>query len=777
VEKYFRQYDNCRQNERPFCSNACPFHVDILDFQAKMANNNYNGAFRTFRNAVGFPDIVAALCPEYCAGVCPRGELDQSVQLNLLEKTCVAKATKKDPTDYNVPTKPRKIAVIGAGSSGLACAVRLAQKKYDVTIYEKSDRLGGKLWGMLPQELFLGDIKRQFQFEKYDLYFNTEVKSIDEIRERGFEAVYVATGMDGLDFGAVNQENGHCIMDGTIAVFAGGSLTGKDPVKSIANGLDMAWAIEVFLKTEKLEYPGEAAPCRSAANPDKLVKADAVIPTDNGLFTDEEAAAEAGRCIRCQCDACMVYCDVCTFHNKWPMRMRDDIMATVAFSTSPSIMKRTPGKRLMNTCTQCGLCDEVCPESIEIGGMFLEARRSLHKQDTMPRAYHQFWLKDMEFTNGELAAVTKKAPGQEKCTYAFFPGCQLGAADPGYVSEPYRWLLSKKPDTGLMLRCYSVPAEWAGNEELHDKEIANLKAQWEQLGKPVLILACPACGKHLKQYLPEIETIFLYEVLDRWGYELPPEIEAKAQKRRELSEPESSKEVYSVFDPCTARHVKPLEESVRRLAQMTGISLEELPKGDMHGCCGYGGIGAEANADFTDHVVKKRIGLSENPYIAYCINCRDIFKGEGKPVRHILDLLFDIGADDAKLPTVSQRRRNRIQLKETLLKEIWGEEMEKKPEPCGIRLKIKTEMQDKLSSQKILEEDICNVIEFGETTKRRTFDAQKGTYTCYREIGYITYWVEYRPDGDEYEIVNAYTHRMKIKLEGVWNGRKTDVDL
>ena len=58
--------------------------------------------------------------------------------------------------------------------------MRLTQKKYDVTIYEKTDRLGGKLWDLLPPEIFLEDIRRQLQFEKYALHFNTEIKDIAE---------------------------------------------------------------------------------------------------------------------------------------------------------------------------------------------------------------------------------------------------------------------------------------------------------------------------------------------------------------------------------------------------------------------------------------------------------------------------------------------------------------------------------------------------------------------------------------------------------------------
>ncbi|MDD3167851.1 MAG: FAD-dependent oxidoreductase [Eubacteriales bacterium] len=775
MEKYYRQYDTCRQNEKPFCSNACPFHVDVLDFQSRMENNNYNAAYKTFRNAVGFPDIVAAICPEYCASVCPRGDLDQAVQLNLLEKTCVARATKKEPTDYNVPVKDRKIAVIGAGISGLACALRLTQKKYDVTIYEKTDRLGGKLWDLLPPELFLEEIRRQLQFEKYTLRLHTEVESIKEIRNEGFEAIYIATGKDGFDFHALNGGNGHHRMEEEIAVFAGGSLTGKDPMGALADGLDMAGAIEVFLKTGKREYPEAAAPCRAVADPDKLKKTDAVIPGDSGLFTDEEAAAEARRCIRCQCDACMQYCDVCAYHNKWPMRIRDDIMATVSFSTSPSIIKKTPAKRLMNTCTQCGLCDEVCPENIEIGGMLLEARRSLHKQGTQPGAYHQFWLRDMEFTNSEFAALVRKAPGQEQCTYAFFPGCQLGAADPDYTYAPYKWLLSQRGDTGLLLRCCGVPAEWAGSEELHGREIAALHRDWEQLGKPVMILACPACRKHLMEYLPEIETISLYEVLDQWGY--GPNEKGSALSEEERPDENQLAETYSIFDPCTARHVASMEQAVRNLANQSGVILEELPKGDMHGCCGYGGNVSAANADYAAFVAQSRSRLSENPYITYCINCRDIFKEEGKQVLHILDLLFGIKDADGTLPSLSERRRNRMNLKEKLLKEIWGEEMESRPKQSRYKLKFGAEILEKMNRNKILEEDVRDVIEFCEATKRRTYDPEKNAYSGYRESGNITYWAEYRLQGEEYEILNAYTHRMKIKLEGVWNGRKTNIDL
>lgn len=760
METYFKQFENCRQGEPPFCEDTCPFHLDVLDFQEKIGRKSYNAAYRTFRDAVGFPDIVAALCPEYCAAVCPRKSIDQAVQINLLEKTCVARATKKDPNDYNIPSKNGKVAIIGAGISGLACGLRLATKKYEVTIYEKTGQIGGHLSELLPGDIYLEDIQRQFKFENYALFLNTEVTSIIELEKEEFDSIYIATGKNGPDFGVMNQKNGHCILDGKTAIFAGGSLNGKDIMHALADGLQMAWAIEVYLKTGKLEYPVAGASSKVVANPDKLNQIEAIMPTDDGIFTDEEVVAEAGRCIRCQCDACRNYCDLVGFTNKWPLRMRDEIMMTVM--ASESMIHKTPALRVINACTQCFLCEEICPENIQWGKMMKQARRMLHQRGKMPGAYHQFWLRDMDFANSELASLRKNPPQRAQCSYAFFPGCHLGAAEPGYVSKPYEWLLSKEPDTGLLLRCCGVPADWAGNEEKHLSEVSGLRGDWEGMGKPVLIMACPSCSRHLKEYLPEIKCISLYEVLDQWG---------------DHWSPRNDRIHYSVFDPCSARNEPFIQNAVRNLSENTGALLEELPKGDKHGCCGFGGNGSLAIPEFGDFVAKKNSGLSSNPYITYCINCRDIFKEEGKPVIHILNRLFDIEGEDTKLADLSQRRKNRVVLKQYLLKKIWGEEMVVKPEKFKFTLVIGPAVQEKMNKLKVLDEDLYQVIERGEISKRRVFNPENDTYACYEELGFITYWVVYQKKDTIFEVVNVYTHRMKIELEGVWNGRKTETDL
>lgn len=785
MQTYYEQFENCLQEERAFCSDDCPFHMDVLDFQEKLSAGRYSAAYKVFRNAVAFPEIIAAICPQYCTADCPRNSLGCAIQINRLERTCLEFTGKKDPNEYNLPPRKGKIAIIGAGLSGLSCALRLAAKKYRITIYEKTSSMGGSLRHILPEDFFMEDINRQFKYESYTLHTDTEITDIDQITSRGFDAVYIATGKNGSDLGMFSSTgtagDTYCrLIDETsaachsaTAVYAGGELLGRDVVHAAAEGLIIAREIEGFLKTGIARYP--EAPEKSKVEVDvsnitpepQVSPAEAAPSADfscgqlkSGVFTEEEAKAEIARCLRCSCDACRRYCDLTAYFDKWPLQMRDDIMTTTM--PANSMIRKAPAIRLINMCTQCGLCGETCPGQIELGGMIKEARRMMHKIDRMPGAFHQFWVRDMDFANGKYAALAKCPPEKTSCGYAFFPGCHLGAADPEYVKGAYKALREASDDVGLLLRCCGVPADWAGNEEHHAEQLASMRCDWESLGRPTLIMACPSCMKHFREYMPEIDVVSLYEIMDSWNVPV-----ASAR---------NSETVYSIFDPCAARSCDDMQEAVRSLLSKSGVALEELPGGDKHGCCGFGGNIEVASPKMARKIAGERSRISDNPYITYCINCRDVFHDDGKAADHILNILLDIDGPGDKLPTVTERRCNRVSLKESLLNEIWGETMNEKP-VFKYDLIIGPEMKAKMNSLKLLEEDICHVLEMGELHGRRAYDPDTGTYKCYREIGSITCWLEYKPSDKGYEVVNVYTHRMKIELEVVFNGRKTDFDL
>lgn len=789
MERYLEKFKNCLQKEIPFCQAECPFQMDILDFMEKMKRGGFGAAYKTYRNAVGFPGIVSNLCHEPCKGVCPGRNWDREIDLKMLEKAAISFSENKEATAYNLPVKKKKVAVIGAGISGLACALRLCMKKYEVEIFESQDRIGGYLWELLPPEIFLPDIEKQFKHEKYILHLETPVNSVGDLDQAGFDAVYVATGEGGLDFGLMQEPekvpdkasgkptDKYCRRVGKAGWFAGGGLTGEKPVYALANGLFMGTVIDNFLKTDNLLYPANVQHTSMCLDPSHLNFAEPVNPKEGNDFSREEAEREARRCIECKCDSCRVACDLTEFYNKWPLRIRDEIIATTLPGSAE--VKATPAKRLLSTCSQCGLCRETCPEEIDLGGLILAGRKSMHQQKKTAWVFHDFWLRDMDSANSPLSAVVKVPKSKEetaskkqgKCSYAFFPGCQIGASDPLLVEKAYQYLLKKNPDTGLFLRCCGVPAEWSGDEEKFRTEMAELHHQWTNLGEPTLIVACPTCLKKFKEHMKDIPVISLYEIIVEWGFGNP---DLQKFVHNQLGKGERN---YSVFDPCASIHEPGMKSAIRKLAEDAGYLLEPLPGNDAFPrCCSYGGQPAVANPRYAEFVTMKRIHESENPYITYCTNCRDSFLESGKETVHILDILFGLENSLKKVPTISERRENRQRLKTRLLREFWGEESAEIEHRAAIILIIPADLAEKLGRLRILTEDIENTVEFCENTGRKIRNSETGSFSGYRQIGYMTYWVEYKktPDKGVFELSNAYSHRMKIELEPVWNGNKMD---
>jgi Fe-S oxidoreductase len=470
-----------------------------------------------------------------------------------------------------------------------------------------------------------------------------------------------------------------------------------------------------------------------------------VAPAADGRFTREEAAAEAGRCLRCACDACLRGCDLMTYFRKLPKRIQEEVFLSVNPGTLDG--NGTMCTRLMSTCNQCGLCREVCPEAIDTGQILLEGHRAMHRQGKMPWAWHDFFLRDMASANGE-AGLARMPEGCAQSRYLFFPGCQLGASDPRYVSESYRFLRSHWPDTALALGCCGAPAEWAGDVALMTAVAGSLREAWTAMGRPAAVFACPTCKQMFGRYLPEIEGVFLYQLLAEQAFVAPVAGAARA----------------SVFDPCASRGEPALQRAVRSLAGRAGCDLQPLPTEGQAPCCGYGGQVAVAHPAYAHYVVQERLKAGPDPYIAYCSNCRDSLVAAGKPAWHLLDLVFGLNGPDRVAPTVSDRRRNRILLKNQLLQEYWREPGQ--PEEAPMDLTIAPELRRKLDQIRLLETEAATVVDHCERTGQKLEDSATGSFTGHLLVGHLTCWVEYRPlPGGGFELLNAYTHRMSLEGE------------
>ncbi len=731
----------CLEGEPAFCTAACPFHLDVREFVAKIQRGSFHLAYRAYLNAVGFPGIVATLCDEPCKAVCPRGETDGAISMRLLEKAAIDFARNTDPNSYNLPPKNKRVAIVGAGISGLACALRLASRKYDVTVYERSDRIGGHLWDRLPPELFLADIEQQFQYEEYSLCLNAEIVSLDDL---DFNAIYVATGWGGADFGLERGPDG-AFASTRPGVFLGGSLLGGNSIQALAHGLHASGAVERYIKAGGMNHPYQVSSTKLALDPARIAPADPVLPASGAAYTREEAIAEANRCLKCACDACMRYCDLVRYFKKYPKRIEEEVEITIHPGTLDGA--GTVATRLISTCNQCGLCKEVCPQQIDVGDFLLQSHRVMRAKGAMPWAFHDFWLRDMAFTNGPDAGLARVPAGYSRSSTVFFPGCQLGASDPRYVTASYRWLLAREPNTALMLGCCGAPAEWAGDQGLHGQVVAALRDQWAALGKPTAVFACPTCKQMFGKYLPEIQAVFLYDFFLRAGFS------PRADVRRET---------VSIFDPCASREEPEVQQAVRALAGQAGFALEPLPlEKNLAACCSWGGQIKTAHPPYARYVAERRVAGSEYPFIAYCANCRDILAAAGKPCYHILDVVFGLSAAERIPPTITERRENRVRLRCQVLREFWREETEMAR--SKIKLHISPQLRQKLDSEMILESEVEAVIDHCESSGRKVLDPDSGTFSGHLQIGKVTYWAEYLPVDEEFELINAYSHRMSIE--------------
>ena len=186
------------------CQSACPVQIDIPAFIERVANEDMDGAFEILSKSTSLPAVCGRVCPQenQCEGKCVRGIKGEPVGIGRLERF-VADYHREHCTDK--PEMPEqnghKVAVIGAGPSGLTVAGDLAKMGYKVTIYEALHLAGGVLVYGIPEfRLPKAIVQKEIDNLKaigVDVETNMvigKVLTIDELFEMGNEAVYVGSG-------------------------------------------------------------------------------------------------------------------------------------------------------------------------------------------------------------------------------------------------------------------------------------------------------------------------------------------------------------------------------------------------------------------------------------------------------------------------------------------------------------------------------------------------------------------------------------------------------
>ncbi len=181
------------------CQHACPVEMDIPSYVALIRAGRLDDAYKVLIKTNPFPSVCGRVCDKKCEYKCSRAMLDGPVHIKYLKRFVTDNATR--PMVEKVPvTRKEKIAVIGAGPSGMTAARDLALKGFHVTVFEAFEEAGGMLrWGIpdyrLPREILNVEI-RDILAQGVELRCETKVGedvSWDQIKEE-FDAIYMAIG-------------------------------------------------------------------------------------------------------------------------------------------------------------------------------------------------------------------------------------------------------------------------------------------------------------------------------------------------------------------------------------------------------------------------------------------------------------------------------------------------------------------------------------------------------------------------------------------------------
>ena len=182
----------------PPCQVACPLRMEIREYVDLVAQGRIMEALRVIRDGNPFPSICAYVCTHPCEEACRRNQVDKPIAIRALKRFAVEFGGDRMVYAEADTTHIERVAIVGSGPAGMACAYYLRKLGYPVTVFEAYSEVGGMLrvgipQYRLPREVLDIEVRRLVQMG-VEIRTNTRVVSLDLLFDMGYKAVFITIG-------------------------------------------------------------------------------------------------------------------------------------------------------------------------------------------------------------------------------------------------------------------------------------------------------------------------------------------------------------------------------------------------------------------------------------------------------------------------------------------------------------------------------------------------------------------------------------------------------